>query len=617
MHRSIFLRQVMALLLLAIFLTVSLTSLFFGLISAELMTRIKVRELQPKAEVIADLAYGRFLTVDPYFESLMQSALQLFDAYIFVVDGYTGEFRHTTLPDTAKLDVNEIEARITRESSPLLSGEASSLWFTDRFSASRENLLFIGVPIKATILGQESVVGTVFFVKPMQELNASLRSMYVALMLSAMAVAFFMLFPAYLGTVRIIRPLKQTRDVAIAIAGGNFSLRADDTQKGEIGELAFTMNNLASDLATTISELTLERNRLKQVLDGISEGIVAVDTHGRITQYNQAMLSLCRIGAGLENPAQSNESRPIESVSEWTLQTPDDLPIAGGLTSLFCAVVQNNEPRHKMLPFQDRLIFVSVSPLEDDRGQIAGAVGLFRDVTESERLEQTRKDYVANVSHELRTPLTAMRALIEPLKDGMVQKPGDRERYYDIMLRETLRLSRLIDDMLELSRLQGGTISFAPHPFRLDQLVHDLFIQFQQRAAQSEITLMADEGRLQTCPDVFADQDRIEQVLVILLDNAFKFTDAGGSISIDCDWDTEQVRVHVQDTGCGIDSKDIDHVFDRFYKADKSHHLPGTGLGLSIAREILVRSGEQITVRSTLGQGTVFTFTLRRALPDR
>jgi signal transduction histidine kinase len=128
---------------------------------------------------------------------------------------------------------------------------------------------------------------------------------------------------------------------------------------------------------------------------------------------------------------------------------------------------------------------------------------------------------------------------------------------------------------------------------------------------------MTDDVRLQACPDVFADPDRIEQVLVILLDNAFKFTEAGGSISLDCDWDAEQVRVHVQDTGCGIDPKDIDHVFDRFYKADKSHHLPGTGLGLSIAREVLVRSGEQISVRSTLGQGTVFTFTLRRALPDR
>lgn len=616
MHRSIFLRQVMSLLLLAIFLTVSLTSLFFGLISAEILTRIKVRELQPKAEAIADLAYGRFLTSDPYFEGLMQSALQLFDSYIFVVDGLTGEFRHTTLPDSARLDVTEIESRIKQESTPLLSGEASSLWFTDRFATSRENLLFVGVPITSSFLGGETVVGVVFFVKPMQELNASLRSMYVALLLSALAVAFLMLLPAYLGTVRVIRPLKQTRDVAIAIAGGNFTLRADATQKGEIGELAFTMNNLASDLSTTISALTLERNRLKQVLDGISEGIVAVDTNGRITQYNQSMLSISRFGQKLVVPSASDTDERAASETP-NIESPDDLHLSDGLTDLFSAVVKGNASRQKLLPIDDRLISVTVTPLEDDRGQIAGAVGLFRDVTESERLEQTRKDYVANVSHELRTPLTAMRALIEPLKDGMVQKSSDRDRYYDILLRETMRLSRLIDDMLELSRLQGGTIAFDPQRFSLDHLIHDLHIQFRQRAEQAQIALLIDEKRLADCPEVLADPDRIEQVLVILLDNAFKFTDAGGLISLDCDWDREQVRVHVQDSGCGIAPQDIDHVFDRFYKADKSHHLPGTGLGLSIAREILGRSGERISVRSTIGQGSVFSFTLRRAEPEK
>jgi signal transduction histidine kinase len=614
MHRSIFLRQVMMLLLLAIFLTVSLTSLFFGIISREIMTRIKVQELQPKAEAIADLAYGRFLSSDPYFDGLMRSALQLFDSYIFVVDGMTGEVRHTALPDSTRLDETDIQTRIIAQSKPLLDGSASSLWFSERFMKTNESLLYIGVPISSHFGGVETVVGVVFFVKPMQELNASLRSMYVALMLSAMAVAILMLLPAYLGTVRLIRPLKQTRDVAIAIAGGDFSLRADASQKGEIGELANTMNNLAADLSTSISALTLERNRLKQVLDGISEGIVAVDTNGRITQINQPMINLSRFDQQLDGQAAEQISRQQPRPAP---ETPDDLHIAEGLTDLFCSVVSENTPRQHMLPLDGRLIAVTVTPLEDDRDQIAGAVGLFRDVTESERLEQTRKDYVANVSHELRTPLTAMRALIEPLKDGMVQKDVDRNRYYEILMRETLRLSRLIDDMLELSRLQGGKIAFAPLPFNMDQIMHDLYIQYQQRTIQLGIVFSINETHLIDCPIVNADPDRIEQVLVILLDNAFKFTNRGGQVNLDCDWDKEQVWIHVQDTGCGIASHDIDHVFDRFYKADQAHHLPGTGLGLSIAKEILTLSGEKISVRSTLGQGTVFTFTLRRAQAEK
>lgn len=600
MQHSIILRRMMALLLVAIFLTVSLTSLFFGIISREILTRIKVGEMQPQAEAIADLAYGRFLAVDPYFDSLMQSAVQLFNSYIFVYDSFTGTIRHTSLSDSPNLSETEINSQIVRESAPLLNGEASSLWFTTRSGVANGSLLYIGVPFHASINGVNRPVGAVFFVRRMEELNASLRSMYVALMLSALAVVFFMAVPAYIGAYRMIWPLKRTRDVAIAMAAGDFSQRADTTQKGEIGELASSINNLAADLSSLISALTLERNRLKQVLDGISEGIVAVGPDGRITLINHAMLSLSRYD---NLKAQDAPEAPAE---------PNDLPIGTGLGELFLTVIQRNEPRFRLLDLGDRMISVAISPLEDDRGQIAGAVALFRDVTESERLEQTRKDYVANVSHELRSPLTAMRALIEPLRDGMVQQESDRTRYYDILLRETLRLSRLIEDMLELSRLQGGKIAFSPAPFELWPMMNDLVVQYERRARDSGVSLHVASSCGSECPAVVADPDRIEQVLVILLDNAFKFTEPGGSITMTCGWTAEQVLVQVRDTGCGIAPEDIDHVFDRFYKADKAHNQPGTGLGLSIAREILSLAGERISAESAPGEGTTFTFTLRR-----
>lgn len=603
MQHSIILRRMMVLLLMAIFLTVSLTSLFFGVISREILTRIKVDEMRPQAEAIADLAYGRILAVDPYFDSLMQSAVQLFSSYIFVYDSLTGTIRHTTLGENTGLNETAINNQIISESPPLLSGSATSLWFTTRSGASNGSLLFIGVPFHAFVNGMERPVGAVFFVRPMQELNASLGSMYFALILSALFVVILMLFPAYFGTYRIIWPLKRTRDVAIAMAAGDFSQRADATQKGEIGELASSINNLAADLSALISALTLERNRLKQVLDGISEGIVAVDPEGRITLINQAMLCLSRY----DNLKAANSAKEPAD--------PDDLPIGTGLGELFRTVVQRNELRFRLLDLGDRLISVTITPLEGDQGQIAGAVGLFRDVTESERLEQTRRDYVANVSHELRSPLTAMRALIEPLRDGLVQKESDRDRYYEIMLRETLRLSRLIEDMLELSRLQGGKISFKPVAFEIGAIMNDLLVQYERRARESGITLSVDSTCQSGCPAVVADPDRIEQVLVILIDNAFKFTEAGGSIRLGCDWSLEQVLVHVADTGCGIAPEDLDHVFDRFYKADKAHNQPGTGLGLSIAREILTLAGERISVESTPSKGTIFTFTLRRLKP--
>ena len=221
------------------------------------------------------------------------------------------------------------------------------------------------------------------------------------------------------------------------------------------------------------------------MLDGISEGIVAVDPGGRITLINHAMLSLSRY----------DNMKAVNAPA--TPSAPDDLPIGSGLNDLFLTVIQRNEPRYRLLDLGDRMISVAISPLDDDRDQIAGAVGLFRDVTESERLEQTRKDYVANVSHELRSPLTAMRALIEPLRDGMVQREGDRERYYGILLRETMRLSRLIEDMLELSRLQGGKIAFTPAAFELGPMMNDLIVPV--RSPRPRVRCHPHRGQLLYC----------------------------------------------------------------------------------------------------------------------
>ncbi len=164
-----------------------------------------------------------------------------------------------------------------------------------------------------------------------------------------------------------------------------------------------------------------------------------------------------------------------------------------------------------------------------------------------------------------------------------------------------------------MSRLQGGKISFTPVKFELGQMIDDLLFQYERRAQEAGIEFTAAETCINDCPPVFADPDRIEQVLIILIDNAFKFTKAGGAITLSCDWTGEQVLVRVEDTGCGIPLEDVDSVFDRFYKADKAHNQPGTGLGLSIAREILSLAGEIISVESAPDQGSVFTFTLRRA----
>ena len=221
-----------------------------------------------------------------------------------------------------------------------------------------------------------------------------------------------------------------------------------------------------------------------------------------------------------------------------------------------------------------------------------------------------RREYVANVSHELRTPLTAVRGLLEPLADGMVKDEEDRQRYYRIMLHEVLRLSRLITDMMTLSRLQSGTEYMEVVRVDLNTLIRDIASGYSGTAHQKGIELVVDSP--EPVPDAMTDPDRIEQVLIILIDNAMRYTPEGGTITIGMRNAKESIVLTVTDTGCGISEADLPHIFERFYKVDKSRGEGGTGLGLSIAQFIMEKLGESIRVKSELGKGTSFILTVKR-----
>ena len=256
-----------------------------------------------------------------------------------------------------------------------------------------------------------------------------------------------------------------------------------------------------------------------------------------------------------------------------------------------------------------RILLIQYEVLKNTEEALVGVMGIFRDITESEKLEQTRRDYVANISHELRTPLTAMQALIEPLQDQMVKSEADRQRYYSIILDETIRLSRLIDDMLELSRIQAGQLPLERVTFRIDEVVESIENKFGEVAHKAGIELEL-SPQLNELPALFSNPDRIEQVLVILVDNALKFTPSGGKIHISGKEQAGSVEISVLDTGYGISPEDCEHIFERFYKVDKARGRSGTGLGLSIASEIVRLLGGQISVQSELGIGTRFLFTI-------
>ncbi len=391
-----------------------------------------------------------------------------------------------------------------------------------------------------------------------------------------------------------LEPVARLRDAAVAMADGHLDTRADDRVEGELGQLGKALNHLSDQLSRNMYNLIVERNRLRNMLNGLSEGIVAIDADGRLTHTNPALGRLiprAKSGQHFADPR-------MKTIPDRTIWADFDRVIATGET-----VTRNLESK-------DMILRMKVTPIRDELKAIAGAVGLFSDITQMERLEKTRRDYVSNVSHELRTPLTAMRALVEPLKDGMVTSEADRQRYYDIILREILRLSRLINDQLELSRLQSGTLSIQKTHMKIDDLVYDVCDRYAAIAEEHGLKLRVNTDFTQ-CPMVYANADRLEQMLIILLDNAIKYTEKG-SVSVSARWDDEKVVISVNDTGIGIDEADLPYVFDRFYKVDKAHSGKGSGLGLSIAKELLKRMGEDIRVTSEKGKGTQFSFTLHR-----
>ena len=394
-----------------------------------------------------------------------------------------------------------------------------------------------------------------------------------------------------------IEPIIRVRDVAVSMSEGNLEARADEKAAGEAGELGKAINELSYQLSRNLYTLIVERNRLKNMLNGLSEGIVAIDAKGEITHTNPALDKFfTRQKLALHLPDPRMKLIPDQSIWED-----------------FDRVIQTGEPATRTLESRDMILRITITPIVDEIDAIAGAVGLFSDITQMERLERTRRDYVSNVSHELRTPLTAMRALVEPLKDGLVTREEDRMRYYDIILREILRLSRLINDQLELSRLQSGTLSIQKSMMSLEDLVYDVCDRYHAIAEEKglEVRIGSD---FSACPQVYANADRVEQMLIILLDNAIKYTEEG-SVTVSADWDDEKVVLHVKDTGIGIEENDLPYVFDRFYKVDKAHSGKGSGLGLSIARELLKRMDEEIWVNSEKGVGTEFSFTIHRNPP--
>ena len=615
-------RRVLVLVYGTVILFALLITGIYTVVSPQIFASNKISDLIPKGQIIAGYIEStlRGELSSTYLVPLIGRSTSQWEATVWVVDA-SGD----TLIRTQQIEgrrVGRLPAKLSESMLPqVLSGEVAThvgsmedLTVSDGASQRKSarsssvmnglsegsakapetdsteevmngNLVVVAVPITF----MDEVIGAVFMAQSMTEIMGGMQALTNTLALSLLLVGLLMLPVVLFFASRMVRPITRMRTVALTMAGGDLTARAEDGSNDEYGELGRALNYLSSELGSTISSLQMERNRLQSLINGLSEGIIAVDAKGATTLINPAVYGLLN------------------------LQSTDDnvRAAAPDVFAMFDQALSSAQAVKKTVWQGDVALHISVSPLLLQSGEVTGCVGIVSDVTSAERLEQTRRDYVANVSHELRTPLTAMRALIEPLRDGLVKTEEQRQQIYDVVLRETMRLSRLVNDMLELSRLQSGTASlsrsvFAPLP--LFNLIHETYSAYAEDYQQTFVYDVPED-----LPSVWGNPDRTQQVLIVLLDNAFKYTPEGGVVTLSACAEGDVVRVRVRDTGVGIPAADLPHVFDRFYKVDKSHHSKGTGLGLAIAYEIMKHLGEEMSVTSEPGQGSCFTFTLHIA----
>ena len=576
MFKDTILRRIVVIILLSVLLSAVLTTAAFYYSGGRVFSGIKAKELRPRAEYLANITaeYLQGLITKETYERSIGRGFKVWDASMYAYDACGDLFAYPANEDST-VNKDAIAGLLQN----VLKGESV-------YSPNTKNHagVLIGEPVVSRF---GNVIGALFLVKPLNELNAAMGSLIYALIISMIASSLIMILPAYLGSRSIVRPIRQMNVTANAMAGGNFAAKAEEEGTDELVQLGRSLNHLSAALSATISDLTLEKNRLHAVINGIGEGIIAIDAEGKIIKTNSAALRL--LGGSYADD--------ITALPAYRQAAEDIGCVLGG------------ETVSKELKVRDRILRVAITPLTDG-GRGEGAVMLIRDITEASRLEQTRTEYVANVSHELRTPIASIRGLADALNDGLVKKDEDKARYYGYILRESMRLSRLIDDLLELSRLQSGTIAFKKQFISINELIEDVADRYVSAAREKGLNVEIDIGEPYK---VYTNPDRAEQVLVALTDNAIKYG-YSGTLRFSAEKKGDSLYISVSNPG-SIADEDIDHVFERFYKADKAHAGQGTGLGLSIVNEVLGLLGERIWAKSENGTVT-FTFTLSTVKPD-
>ncbi|MGE5631504.1 MAG: two-component system histidine kinase PnpS [Caulobacteraceae bacterium] len=459
--------------------------------------------------------------------------------------------------------------------------QAKAIEWTDE---NNKYLKSIAVPI---ISSDNDITGAIYIIADLSSVEEDMKSIRKIL---SSATIWALCVTALLGNLlskTFTGPIKEVTSKAERLAKGDFGQVIAVKSRDEVGQLTEMFNYLTVRLKSTLDEMNREKSKVETILTHMTDGIIAVDMAGAIIHANPASYKIFGI------KKEDLDNKNFDEISEL-------LQLGITYKDLFA----ESEKNFNILNINDLIIKMSVVPLNNENNETQGAILVLQDVTEQEKLDTMRKEFVANVSHELRTPLTTIKSYTETLLDGAVENKDYTINFLKVINSESERMTRLVKDLLQLSKLDYDKMEWNMKRLNIQNILQDCVYKMDISAKQKNQTLTFEtKGEI---PEIKGDKDRIEQVFINIISNAIKYTPEEGKIHVSAGTNGNSAEIRIADTGMGIPKEDIPRLFERFYRVDKarSRAMGGTGLGLSIAKNIVEAHKGTIKIESEYGKGT-------------
>ena len=424
--------------------------------------------------------------------------------------------------------------------------------------------------------------GMIYMVSDLDKVYRSMNESQRIIFRAILIALFITVILGFLIANGITEPIRDVTKKAELMARGDFNQQVEVKSEDEIGQLAMMFNALTRKLNLTISEMNLEKSKLNAIFEYMTEGVVAIDIQGNIIRMNPIAARLLGYSSSEEGKGQ-RFPRAILDVDEVSFS-------------------EEESAEEKLITIVGMVYKVKYALFKDDNLQIGGLIVVFQDMTKEHKLDEIRKEFVANVSHELKTPLTTIKTYTETLMESDVDMATARN-FLSVIDKESDRMTRLVRDLLDLSNMDYGKSVWKSDEVSLSALLSEVLEKLDYSIREKGHVL---HTSIEVLPTMILDRDAVERVLLNIISNSVKYTDSGGELSVSLRREGDIAVIRVKDNGIGIGEEELERVFERFYRVEKgrSREMGGTGLGLAIAKEIVEGHGGTIRMESKLGEGT-------------